>query len=257
MSRTIEGQGVGVVQDPVVLVLAAGGGTRFSASVAARPDEAGRIRGHKLEQPLGEASVLATTLGEVRLSGLPMVVVTVPSLRAAIPDWVPEQDVVLLSEAADRPAAQPFGMGHSIATGVTHRPHARGWLVLPADMPLVQSATLRTVAEALPHHLVVYAQHLGRRGHPVGFGAELYSELARLSGDDGARRLLARFPTQGVEVPDPGVLLDIDTAEDLSALREIVRARREGVSAARAPVAGPESAGADGTAPAAERASAD
>ena len=69
------------------------------------------------------------------------------------------------------------------------------------------------------HHPVVYAQHRGRRGHPVGFASELYSELALLSGDEGARRLVARYPAQGVEVDDPGVLLDVDTIADLTGLR--------------------------------------
>ena len=56
---------------------------------------------------------------------------------------------------------------------------------------------------ALEHHAVAYAQHHGRRGHPVGFSAELYSELMMLSGDEGARRLVARYPAIGVEVGRP------------------------------------------------------
>ena len=255
-----------MVQDPVVLVVAAGGGTRFSASMAARAEAGGAapVPGHKLEQPFGESNVLATTLEQVRLSGLPMLVVTVPALRSAVPAWVPEQDVVLLPEVGGGrvglrgeplQSSQPLGMGYSIATGVTYRPHMRGWLVLPGDMPLVQASTLQAVAQALPHHLVVYAQHLGRRGHPVGFGAELYSELASLTGDDGARRLLARFPTQGVEVPDPGVLLDIDTPEDLVSLRGMLKAQRSGGDAAGTPGSPPAAAGASGPV-VAERASA-
>ena len=70
---------------------------------------------------------------------------------------------------------------------------------------------------------MVFAQHRGRRGHPVGFSAELYSELVRLSGDDGARRVMARYPAHGEELDDPGVLLDIDTAADLDALRARLR----------------------------------
>ena len=61
-------------------------------------------------------------------------------------------------------------------------------------MPLVQPATLLAVARALDHHAVAYAQYRGRRGHPVGFAAELYSELTELSGDEGARRIIARYP---------------------------------------------------------------
>jgi molybdenum cofactor cytidylyltransferase len=86
-------------------------------------------------------------------------------------------------------------------------------------MPLVQPTTLRSVGQLLDHHPVAYAQHRGKRGHPVGFSAELYSELVRLTGDEGARRLVARYPSKGVEVDDPGVLMDIDTVDDLSHVR--------------------------------------
>ncbi len=110
-------------------------------------------------------------------------------------------------------------MGLSIAAGVQASPHAGGWLVLPADMPLVRAETLRVVADALRHHPVVYAQHQGRRGHPVGFSSELYSELSRLTGDEGARRIVARYPAMPIDVDDHGVLLDIDTAEDLLVAR--------------------------------------
>ena len=50
----------------------------------------------------------------------------------------------------------------------------------------------------------------------MGFGAELFSELVMLKGDEGARRLLARYPTAAVELDDPGVLFDIDTVDDLA-----------------------------------------
>ena len=55
----------------------------------------------------------------------------------------------------------------------------------------------------------------------VGFAAELYSELVRLSGDDGARRLVSRYPALAVDVDDAGVLVDIDTVQDLAALRNV------------------------------------
>jgi molybdenum cofactor cytidylyltransferase len=88
-------------------------------------------------------------------------------------------------------------------------------------MPMVKPATLLAVAAALEHHPVAYAQYHGRRGHPVGFAAELYSELMMLSGDEGARRIVARYPAIGVDVDDPGVLLDLDTEADLAALRAL------------------------------------
>lgn len=187
---------------PVVVVLAAGKGSRFNGA------------GHKLAESVGELSVLGMTLASVIESDLPLVVVTTPALAAEAARHVATRDLVVLSEAD---AAR--GMGHSIVAGVAARADAPGWLILPGDMPLVRPATLKAVARTLVDHPVVHAQHRGRRGHPVAFGAELYSELIALSGDEGARRLLARYPAQPVEVDDPGVLMDIDTTADLAAAR--------------------------------------
>lgn len=191
---------------PVVVVLAAGRGSRFKGPA------------HKLTQPLGTSSVLATTLRHVLASGLPMVVVATAAMSEVAGSSVATRDIVVVPEVGET-RAHPLGIGYSIACGVGARPDASGWLILPGDMPMVQPETLQAVAQALEQHTIAYAQHRGRRGHPVGFGAELFSELATLSGDEGARRLLARYPAQGVEVDDPGVLIDIDTEADLDKLR--------------------------------------
>lgn len=183
---------------PTVVVLAAGQSSRFKGTQ------------HKLEQALNGSSVLGTTLSHVRASGLPVVLVATQPIAAHAHRWLPARDIVTLSDEQAR-----RGMGSSIAAGVSHTGSSAGWLILPADMPLVRARSLRAVAAALATHPVVYAQYRGRRGHPVGLAAELYSELVLLSGDEGARRIVARYPVHGEEVDDPGVLMDIDTVEDL------------------------------------------
>ena len=190
---------------PSVIVLAAGTGARFLGT------------DHKLVQSLGTGTVLGTTLRHAILSQFSLVVVTTESLADVARRSVAARDVVVLHEDSNDPSL--FGMGYSIAAGVSARPDASGWLILPADMPLVQPATLQAVARQLEDHPVVYAQYKGRRGHPVGFSAELYSELVMLTGDEGARRLVARYPAFGLEVDDPGVLEDVDTEADLERLR--------------------------------------
>jgi len=60
---------------------------------------------------------------------------------------------------------------------------------------------------------VVVAQYRGRRGPVAAFSGELYSELIVLDGDDGARRLVSRYPMHGEEVDDPGVLADADAGD--------------------------------------------
>ena len=192
---------------PAVIVLAAGKGSRFADA------------DHKLAQSLGAHSVLGTTLRHAIASELPVVVVVTEALAELARRTVAARDVVVLPEVgAD--GQTPLGMGYSIAMGVTARANAAGWVILPGDMPLVQPGSIAAVARQLNQHPVVYAQHKGRRGHPVGFAAELYSELAMLSGEDGARRLVSRYPALGLELNDPGVLVDVDTEGDLDQLRQ-------------------------------------
>jgi molybdenum cofactor cytidylyltransferase len=187
---------------PTIVVPAAGRGSRFGGP------------SHKLAQEFRGNTVLGSTVRHAIETQLPVVVVTTAALAPLVASQLATRDIVVLSEAE---AAR--GMGATIATGVSERSGAPGWLVLPGDMPLVRPATLLAVASAMEQHPVVYAQHRGRRGHPVGFAAELYSELVLLNGDDGARRVMLRYPAHGQEVPDPGVLLDVDTHGDLDALR--------------------------------------
>lgn len=188
---------------PVVIVLAAGRGSRFAGV------------GHKLAQPMGEASVLGTTLRHVAASGLPLVVVTGESLVREAERFVAARDIVVLPAAE----AQRAGMSRSIVVGVSARSDADGWLIHPADMPLVRPQTFRALAAALPGQACVVPHFGGRRGHPVGFSAELYSELLRLDGDEGARRLLLRYPSRVLDLDDPGILVDIDTQADLDGAR--------------------------------------
>lgn len=188
-----------------VIVLAAGAASRFTGG------------GHKLAQPLdGDGdigAVLSVTLRNAIASRLAVLVVTTAELAPLASQQVAVRDLVIL------PPGRGRGMGDSIAAGVSARPDAAGWLVLPGDMPRVQPDTLQQVAQALQRHAVAYAQYRGLRGHPVGFSAELFSELVALTGDEGARRLLVRYPAEAVEVDDPGLLIDIDTVQDLAALR--------------------------------------
>lgn len=192
-------------------MLAAGLGSRYAGA------------GHKLAQMLPEegdsshaAAVLSHTLRHALETGLPVLVVTTAELAPLALEDVAADDLLVVPKAAPQ---RGRGMGDSIAAGVAARADAPGWLLLPADMPRVKPSTLLAVARALQTHSVAFAQHQGRRGHPVAFGTEMFSELIALTGDEGARRLVARYPTFPVDVDDPGVLIDIDTSDDLDEQR--------------------------------------
>jgi len=163
---------------PTVLVLASGRGERFTAS-------GGMV--HKLQADLCGKTVLQRTLEAVQQSGLL---------------WHLED------------AGHP-GMGDSIAAAVQVTRNAAGWLILPADLPLIQSDTLLRVAAALQHHDVVLPTYQGQRGHPVGFSARCAAALCQLSGERGAAGIVREFAALALAVHDAGCVSDIDTVDDL------------------------------------------
>ncbi|MEO3693705.1 nucleotidyltransferase family protein [Roseateles paludis] len=191
-----------------IVLLAAGHGHRFKGHE------------HKLMQPISDAgdTVLSRTLRHALESQLRVVVVASQLIEPVVQRWVARRDLVVLPATDARGHAVPQGMGHSIAAGVAAAGDADGWLILPGDMPLVQPATMVAVADGLARYPVCFAEYRGRQGHPVGFGTEMFSELLALEGDEGARRVVARFGAQGLPVDDPGVLFDVDTQDDFSRL---------------------------------------
>lgn len=176
---------------PTVIILAAGRSARFRAASGGQD---------KLHAPLGERSVREHTIAAVQASGLPWHVVE-PAHTAHI----------------DQP-----GMGDSIATGVRACAQAAGWLILPADLPLVQPATLRAVAQALTSHTVVQPVYQGQRGHPVGFAATCGPALMALTGDQGARAVVQANTSYALAVEDAGCIHDVDTPEALEAARRLL-----------------------------------
>ena len=190
MSLSVQPESVALAR-PVVIVLASGRGERFLASGGTT---------HKLKALLAGKPVLQHTLDAVRASRLP---------------WHLED------------VGHP-GMGDSIAAAVRATPDANGWLILPGDLPLIQSATLRLLADALTHHEVVipvYGGSNGPRGHPVAFSAKCRQSLLDLEGNKGAAPVIRAYHAIEIIVDDVGTVTDIDTVEDLQRAQAIIAAR--------------------------------
>lgn len=111
------------------------------------------------------------------------------------------------------------GMGTSLAAGVNATARADGWLIMLADMPWIQPATISAVADRLDNGASMVAPvYAGQRGHPVGFCSRWLQPLRDLSGDKGARDLIAdnSDALELLATEDAGVLKDIDFPYDLS-----------------------------------------
>jgi molybdenum cofactor cytidylyltransferase len=125
------------------------------------------------------------------------------------------------------------GLASSLRVGVAALPAtAPGAVVLLGDMPDVDGITIDRIVRAFvtsSNPLAAVPVHAGRRGNPVLLGRALFAAVARLEGDEGARRLLREAaPDRVAEVPfdDAAVTLDIDTPDDLTSARKLLRRSR-------------------------------
>ncbi|MBS7806934.1 NTP transferase domain-containing protein [Variovorax sp. PCZ-1] len=118
------------------------------------------------------------------------------------------------------------GMGDSIAAAVRATPQSNGWLILPADLPLISPQTILAVADALAQGAqAAYPLYAGERGHPVGFTAEAGLELQNLKGNRGAAGILSARSAIEIIVNDVGCITDIDTLEQLDHAQTLMNQR--------------------------------
>lgn len=98
-----------------------------------------------------------------------------------------------------------------------------GAVILLGDMPRLALSTLN---EMIARYVDGQAQHIcvpscqGRRGNPVIWPREFFRDILDVSGDRGAKALLAQYSDRVLELvcEDPGVLNDVDTPADLEIL---------------------------------------
>ena len=187
------------------VVPAAGKGSRFAASAPGLP--------HKL-----------LTL----INGEPLVRRTVQSLL----DGGAERCVVVVSAEGEEAvrlalAGLPVtvmvnpdpsrGMFSSIQCAMASVSEGDQCVLLPGDMPYVQSATVASVVAASARSgVTVLPRHHGHRGHPMALSAALVARIRQAPATSTLKEQRLQEPFLMLEVSDPGVHRDVDQLEDLS-----------------------------------------
>ena len=114
-----------------------------------------------------------------------------------------------------------LGIAHSLIKGITTSGKCNGWIISLGDMPFIRPETVRIVLDALlTDAVLVLPKYESKTGHPVGISSKLRSDIIELKGDVGAKPLFTKYRDKMNILPvnDPGILMDIDTKNELSEL---------------------------------------
>jgi molybdenum cofactor cytidylyltransferase len=159
-------------------------------------------------------------LGALRDGGVVSAVVVV---RPGAPQLVEEIGRAGFGRAIENPRADEGGQLSSLLVGIdaVDGREIPGVLVTLVDVPMISSATIRTLLDraAVSPAPVLRAVHRGRHGHPVVFKREVFAALRAADPAIGAKAVMHSLEVEDVEVDDPGVTEDVDTPEDYERLQ--------------------------------------
>jgi len=114
------------------------------------------------------------------------------------------------------------GMASSIRLGIIelqkHEPKARAAILMLCDQPFVDSALLGQLFQKKFTKGIIACAYNDTTGPPVLFNAAYFDELLLLTGQEGAKKLLLKYPDDVAVIPFLLGGIDIDTAEDYGKL---------------------------------------
>jgi len=160
----------------------------------------------KLLLPLGDRPVIVRCITALCEAGVHDIIVVTRLDGVAIrnlTDQCPVRQVINQDPASDMAGSVRAGL-RVTGTDVV--------LVFPADFPLVAPATIKELV-SVPGSGILIPRYRGKGGHPVLFPGKLLEEINTVP---TLMTLIARHrdKVRYVDVPDRGILLDLDTPED-------------------------------------------
>lgn len=183
------------------------------AAVVLAAGSARRFGSDKLSAPFAGRPLVHHAIEAARAAPVERVVV-VCGERLALGEWPggPRIEPVRIASTA---------LAESLKAGVAAVSEAEGAFIFLGDMPLVPHDVADRLAALLGGRFAAVPRHEGTNGHPVLLSRRAFPEIARLTGDEGAGRLLKRRDDIAfLDVSDEAILLDVDRAEDIARLEK-------------------------------------
>ena len=117
------------------------------------------------------------------------------------------------------------GMGTSLRAGLSALPsEVDAALIVLADQPFVRSTTFDQIIDHYQQNnaQIVIPTYRGFRGNPVLLDRSVFAEVTGLTGDIGCRAIFGNHLEGIAKVPvgDVGILLDLDSKDDVARLED-------------------------------------
>lgn len=176
-----------------------------------------RMGEQKLLLELGDKTVIERCVETALASDIGPVAVVVGCEASRVAEVLAERPISVLENKR-----WAEGQSTSIICGVQHFLSCDAVIVVVGDQPFLEPTHLMRIMESFSktEASILLSQVEGRRGNPALFKQEIFPELQKLKGDQGARQLFDLFEVAPIEQPDPQLFFDIDTPEAFSSAQQ-------------------------------------
>ncbi|MGC1475389.1 MAG: nucleotidyltransferase family protein, partial [Terriglobales bacterium] len=190
------------------------GAVILAAGTSARMGEAKQLL------RLGEATVLNQVVNNVCGSSVDEIVIVLGHQAETIKQSIATESLKVVVNESYRQ-----GMGTSLRAGLSALPsEVDAALIVLADQPFVRSATFDQIIDHYQQSnaQIVIPVYKGFRGNPVLLDRSVFPEVMALTGDIGCRAIFGNHPEGIAKVPveDIGILLDLDSKDDVARLQD-------------------------------------
>ncbi len=165
---------------------------------------------------MGDETILQRTLRNVRDSNVGEIILVLGHAADDVRKTIAKEGVVVVVNSDYQQ-----GMGTSLRTGLA-AVDAEAALIVLADQPWISPDTFNRLIECHQERKpqIIVPIFRGFRGNPVLLDRSVFAEVKALRGDVGCRAIFGDHTEGIVKLPvdDPGILLDIDSRDDLESM---------------------------------------
>ncbi len=193
------------------------------AAVILAAGRSSRMDAHKLMLPLGGKPLISHSLSAACASQASPVLLmlgrSAAEIRAALEPG--RYSAVVNTHYAE-------GMGTTLALAISCLSEdVIGAIILLGDQPLMTTAAIDAVLNAArqnPDHIIM-GQYVDQTSHPVYLPRRVFGQVAALTGDAGARSIIApeRHAIMTVPIADQFAAFDVDTPDEYAQVQMLLQ----------------------------------